>query len=231
MFLELRDLSIAAGGMWMMLDLSCCFRTVFSFALFIAACADDTARLDASTQDAGQLEAPSKPRMVRWVGAVEDSDVRVAILVGPGKARLFFCGGAESYATATRWFNVGFDGGEHIDFHEDTWRVHAHIAFGNVSGEVELGDDVTRRFSAEQVAPGTIAGLYEGKSDCGVIGLIVAQDSTDSPPTAQGACSGLSVAPVTAVAPIRAEAGKIPVQMTGGGDSALMLQAATLEPL
>jgi hypothetical protein len=47
-------------------------------------------------QDAGQLEAPSKPRMVRWVGAVEDSDVRAAILVGSGKARLFFCGGAES---------------------------------------------------------------------------------------------------------------------------------------
>jgi hypothetical protein len=67
---------------------STCFRTVFSFALVFAACADGTERLDLSTQAAGQLEAPSSPRMVRWVGAVEDSDVRVAILVGPGKARL-----------------------------------------------------------------------------------------------------------------------------------------------
>jgi hypothetical protein len=229
MVLELPDLSIAASRIWMMIALDCWFRTLLSCALSMASagCAEGSDRLEPSTKPAEQQEAPSRPRIVRWVGEVEDSDVRVAILVGPGKARLFFCGGAESYATTTRWFNLGFDGGEHIDFDEDTWRVHAHIAGGNVAGEVELGDDVTRWFTAEPIAPGTIAGLYEGKSDCGTIGLIVSQASSDSPPTAQGACSGLSVTPVTAVAPIRADGGKIAVQTP----DALLLEAATLEPL
>jgi hypothetical protein len=57
---------------------------------------------------------------LRWVGAIEQTDVRVAVIAGSGKVRLFFCGGAESYATATRWFDVGWNGGEHIDFTEDT---------------------------------------------------------------------------------------------------------------
>jgi hypothetical protein len=172
--------------------------------------------------------------IVRWVGEVEESDVRFAMLVGRGKARLYFCGGAESYATATRWLNIGFDGGEHVDFQEQSWRVHGHLVGGGVSGEVELGDGVTRMFSAELVAPGTMAGLYEGTSECGRLGLIVTQAAKDDEPAAQGACVDIPEEPaqqVDAIAPITAEAGKLRVLKPGTSAATLLLQAATLDPL
>ena len=101
-------------------------------------------------------------------------------------------------------------------------------------GEVELGDDVTRFFRAERVAPMTLAGLYEGTADCGRLGLIVSQANKDALPTAQGACADTTEEPaqqVSPIAPITSEAGKIPVRLPGGGDAPLLLQAATLEPL
>lgn len=187
--------------------------------------------VDSQPVDSGQLAAPSGARVVRWVGAVEQSDVHVAMLVAPGKARLFFCGGTETYASTTRWFNIAFDGGEHVDFEEDTWRVHAHLAGGNVAGEVELGDGVTRWFEAKPVAPGTLAGLYEGKATCGRVGLIVTQASRDALPTAQGACAGSTTQPITVVAPLREEAGQIAVQAPAAADATLLLSAAAIDPL
>lgn len=202
--------------------------------LLLSGCGDDSKLRGPSTADSGHLEEPGSVRILRWVGTVEETDVRVAILVGAGKARLYFCGGAESLATASRWFNIGFDGGEHLEFEEANWRVHAHLIGGGVSGEVELGDHVTRMFHAEFIAPGTLAGLYEGKADCGRVGLIVSQANADVLPTAQGACSdskGVTIQQVSPIAPIHAEAGKIPARAPGEGDATLLLRAATLEPL
>ena len=172
---------------------------------------------------------------MRWVGAVEETDVRVAVIAGRGKARLFFSGSAESYATATRWFNLEYDGGEHLEFEEDTWRLHAHLTLGGLVGEVQLGEDITRSVQAAELESRTLAGLYEGKADCGRLGLIVAQATKDAPPTAQGACTnaaGVTTQRVNPIVPISSEAGKIRVRMPGGsGDETVLLQPATLEPL
>jgi hypothetical protein len=126
---------------------------------------------------------------------------------------LYFCGGELSYATTTRWFELGFDGGEHVDFTEDTWRVHAHLAGGRLAGEVRLGDEVTRWLSAEPVTSDTVAGLYEGKSSCGRVGLIITQNNKAMPPSAQGACTGTTVQPVTPDTPLSLESGAIKVRL------------------
>jgi len=205
-----------------------------AMALLVGSCGDGSEPRGPTTPDSGYLEVPGSVGIMRSVGAVEETDVHVAMLVGRGKARLYFCGGAESYATATRWFNVGWDGGEHVDFQEQNWRVHAHLTVDGASGEVELGDGVTRFFQTELVAPATLAGLYEGKADCGRLGLIVSQAAKDALPTAQGACADITEQPaqlISPIAPINSEAGKIRVRKPGGGDATLLLQAATLDPL
>lgn len=203
-------------------------------ALLAGGCGDDTEPTSPHELDSGRLETPGSV-VGRWLGAVKETDVRVAVLAGRGKARLFFCGGAESYATATRWFNVAYDGGEHIDFEEDAWRIHAHLTLGGLIGEVQLGDDVTRSVYADEIKPATLAGLYEGKADCGRLGLIVTQAAKDAQPTAQGACTNTTGEPpqrVDPIAPITSEGGKIRVRTpSGGGDATLLLQAAALEPL
>jgi hypothetical protein len=206
-----------------------------AIALLAGGCGDEPDPGSPREPDSGSLEVPDSAGVVRWVGAVEETDVRVAVLAGRGKARLYFSGGAESYATATRWFNVEYDGGEHIEFEEDSWRIHAHLTLGGLIAEVQLGDDVTRKLNAAEVEPGTLAGLYEGKADCGRLGLIVTQAAKDTRPTAQGACTnttGKSLQRVDPIAPITSERGKIRVLTPGGsGDETLLLQAAALEPL
>jgi hypothetical protein len=113
--------------------------------------------------------------------------------------------------------------------------MHAHLTLGGLIGEVELGDDVTRSVLAEEVEPSTLAGLYEGKADCGRLGLIVTQATKDAAPTAQGACTNTKGKPpqqVKPIAPITSEAGKIRVHTPGGGgDATMLLQPAALEPL
>ncbi len=205
-------------------------------ALWAAGCGDGTA--PAGRGDGGSRHIADARRVtpLRWVGAVEETDVRVAVLAGPGKARVFFCGGTESYADATRWFNVFYDGGEHLEFEEDAWKIHAHLTLGGLVGEVELGDGVTRSVLADEIVePSTLAGLYEGTADCGRLGLIVTQATKDAPPTAQGACTNSTGNPplqIQPIAPLTSEAGKIRVRTPGGGgDATLLLQPAALEPL
>lgn len=83
-------------------------------ALLSGACGSDMEPAESIQPDSGPLQDEAGQVLLRWVGAVEETDVRVAMLAGAGRARLFFCGGAESYATATRWFNIEFDGGESL---------------------------------------------------------------------------------------------------------------------
>jgi hypothetical protein len=191
----------------------------------------------AEVSPAAMMDAPAAMGAAifgRWVGVVQETDVRAAVVVGRGKARLYFCGGTESYATTTRWFDIWFDGSEHVEFEQDAWRVHAHLTGGGLIGEAELGDGVVRTLEAELVAPGTLAGLYEGKAECGHVGLIVTQATKGGPPMAQGACTNAtdeSVQRIEVSGAITAEAGGVRVRTSAAADKPLLLQAATLEGL
>jgi hypothetical protein len=169
----------------------------------------------------------------RWVGQVEDSDVRVAVLAGATQARIFFCGGAESYAQATRWLNLDVDTGE-VRYDQAGFRVHASIQHDRVAGEIERDAQGVHAFQADLVDPATLAGLYEGQAGCGRLGLIVAQPSEQSEPVAQGACVGEGHPPeqVNPILPIAQELGRIRVQTpdTNGAQTTL-LQRANLQPL
>lgn len=202
---------------------------IFAAALTTAAtaCKDtDTGSLrrwrgvDASTDESkdaasDSADAAIAASILRLVGSVEDSDIRLAAVIeNTARARLFFCGGATSYATATKWIfaPLAADGG--FEFDADGWKVHGTLTRAALSGSVEQNDQ-SRRFSAIEIASGTIAGLYEGAADCGRVGLIVAQPDADADPIGQGACVGDGHAPeqVNPILPVALKDGEIQVKI------------------
>jgi hypothetical protein len=167
---------------------------------------------DASeTDSAAALEAPIE----RLVGTVDDSDIRLGAVIENGdRVRLFFCGGSSSYATATRWLLVPIAAHGGFEFDDGGWTIHGMLSHAALSGTVQQNGE-SRRFSALEVATGTIAGLYEGAADCGRIGLIVSQPDSNSDPTGQGACVGDGHPPeqVNPILPVSLENGAIHVKI------------------
>jgi hypothetical protein len=201
--------------------------------LWLGACGDD-ADEPKPTKDAGSADASVAAEPARFVGEVADTDVRVAVLSSDDRLRLFFCGGDESYETATRWFNLSHIDERELSFEDDGWRVEATLKPSGVSGTLARDGEDTRDFSALPVEDGTLAGLYEGSGECGRMGLIVSQPSRGAEIRAQGACVGEQRLPqqVNPIAPVVAEAGKIRVHTPGGpNDETSLLAPASLQPL
>jgi hypothetical protein len=195
---------------------------LYATALVVTACSSDAA---------SEIDHVSSTEPARYVGEVEDSDVRVAVVADAAKARVFFCGGDESFATETRWFNLELDEAE-LSADDGDWHLRATRDEESVYGEITHDPDAPRAFSTALVAKGTLSGLYEGKAQCGRIGLIVSQAEQGSSIEAQGACVGEGHPPeqVNPITPITSEAGKIRVQAPSE-DATPLLQAATLTPL
>jgi hypothetical protein len=179
-------------------------------------------------------EAGSPPRV--FVGDVSGTDVRVAVVATPHRARIYFCGGTSSYATATKWLVADIDSAQHLTANardNDAWRLDASIELGTIGGTVQLGDSTRRTFQATAVARGTIAGLYETSASCGgdvvgKVGLIVAQASTSSEPTGQGACideHSATVLQVNPIMPIAADDEGAIAVTTAGSQPALVRPA------
>jgi hypothetical protein len=184
----------------------------------------------------GSSSAPSPPVRV-FTGQVDGTDVRVAVIATVHHARVYFCGGDSSYATATQWFPVNLppsgqvaspqpvDGGPSFD---------GQIGDDIVRGSLVFGDGGAHAFAATPVASGTIGGLYETTSPCGHVGLIVAQSSAASAPVGQGACIGSPAAngasPVEQVTPLRplarAANGTIRVTIAGSAEEVSVGAAA-----
>jgi len=220
------------------------FAAVLCAATLLSACSSesgaktrpDAAQAAVRAADAGQ---PSRdgaanadsPEPSRWVGQVEDTDVRVGIVADSAHALLFFCGGASSFATATRWFSLDIGEGT-AKFEDETWHVDARLEPNRVSGEVTRDDGVVRPFSAQRVAPDTLAGLYEGQASCGRLGLIVIQPNQTAPIEAQGACVGPGHAPeqVNPILPVAQDNGEIPVLEPGAEDATVRLHSLQLTP-
>jgi hypothetical protein len=207
---------------------------VWCAGLLLAACGDShdkgkppvepDASVDLGAADGGGREP-------RYVGEVDDSDVRVAVIADDEHARVFFCGGDSSYASDTHWFALDLDG-DTLDADDGDWHLHAERGSDGVHGDLEHADDAARSFTASPVAPGTLAGLYEGTGQCGRIGLIVAQTTPDADVHAQGACVGGGHDPeqVNPIFPIALMHGGVQVQAPGE-DAQPVLEPATLTPL
>lgn len=169
-----------------------------------------------------------------FVGEVEDSDVRVAVLLDDSHVRLFFCGGADSVADKTHWFNLTKDPGDvAVARAEDDAALSAAFDLDAVSGDYSVGGE-RHAYTAQRVAKGTLSGLYEGKGECGRLGLIVRQSAPNAEITAQGACVGNGHTPeqVNPILPLSSQDGKIRVRAPGqSDDDILLLQAAGTTPL
>jgi hypothetical protein len=204
-------------------------RIYFAAALACSALGCGGRDLDAfSTQ--GSVDAGT-PRVS--VGEVTGTDVRVAVVATDHRARIFFCGGDSSYATATRWLVVDIDSFQRVVLPpsvDQPWRLDAEVQPERIAGTFDMGDAVSHVFEATAVAPGTIAGLYEALAPCGRVGLIVAQPSLDAEPIGQGSCVGPSPAPIVQVTPVRPIArgadGAIPVLTPGAINQTFVRSAA-----
>ena len=191
--------------------------------LLLNACGDDSPPAktpkepDSGGADAAGTDAsPSTEETLRYVGEIEDSDVRLAVLSRADRVRMFFCGGETSLETSTRWFTlIDLQGGE-TTFEEQGWHVEVRVKPEGVTGTLARETDESRAFSAVPVAKGTLAGLYEGFSDCGRMGLIVTQPTRAAEISAQGACVGAELPKqVNPIMPIAQEDGRIPVHTPG----------------
>jgi hypothetical protein len=143
-----------------------------------------------------------------WVGAVEGSDVKVGLANQDGMVLLFFCGGSDSYASHTRWFTGDGVRPDPFSFAEAGWSIEGAIGSdGSITGTLRTESDDAGSWSAEPVAPRTLAGLYEGAAPCGRLGLIVTQATTRDEPSGQGACLRVEgeLAIVEQVNPVRLE--------------------------
>jgi hypothetical protein len=128
----------------------------------------------------------SLPRV--WVGAVQGTEVKVALADRNGAVELFFCGGPDSYATKTRWFADGALRADRFSFASGGWTVDGVVGEDGASGSVQAASDAAADWTASVAKYATLAGLYEGSAPCGKLGLIVTQPTAEDEPTGQGAC-------------------------------------------
>ena len=204
-----------------------------------AACSDgDHGGLRPASSDAGDEQADGSDadaqtrelEVQRWVGRAAGTDVQIGVVVEGGeRARIFFCGGPTSYRTATRWITVELGDGGSYAFEDADWRVTGSVERTSVRGEVSLGGRENAMFEALPIAPGTLAGLYEGRSDCGRVGLIVTHEEPSEEPMGQGACVGEGHLPeqVNPILPIALVDGAIRVRI---GETEASVQEASVTP-
>jgi hypothetical protein len=162
-----------------------------------------------------------------FVGEVTGTDVRLAVIATARRARIYFCGGNSTYATATRWLAADLDTGQRLTLQApQNWQLDGQLVEATLSGTIDMGDGVSHPFAAAGVGQGTIAGLYEATAPCGKVGLIVAQLSPASDAIGQGACIGETPAQVMQVNPVmplaRLPDGTIPVTTAGTTDPTLV---------
>lgn len=140
-----------------------------------------------------------------WVGAVHDSDVRVALARRSGGTALFFCGGDTTYATKTRWFSSAEPLDAPFVFTDAGWEVRGELQGERAEGSIREGDGAPEPWGALAVVPDTLAGLYEGSAPCGKIALIVTQPTPRATPSAQGAClpTDTTASPILQVNPVK----------------------------
>jgi hypothetical protein len=128
----------------------------------------------------------------QFVGAVEDSNVLVGLVVTDGKALLFFCGKGDTLTTQTHWMHGSVTVGQAFSLTDGT---------ASATGAAVAGDAVTHlsgtfqesasakslAWSADLATGSDLAGVYTDQLSQGLVALIVVQPTSSATPTAQGA--------------------------------------------
>jgi hypothetical protein len=168
-----------------------------------------------------------------FTGEVAGTDAQVSAIVTSHHARLYFCGGASTYTTLSRWIPAVTSRGE-VTADETAGKgfsVRATLDGDELSGTLSTGDAGAYSFHAGVTNDGTVAGLYEATSPCGKVGVIVTQATAKDEPAAQGACIGtgnvVDIHQVNPVLPlVRTKDGSIRVVVDGSSTEVLVRAAA-----
>lgn len=122
------------------------------------------------------------------MGEVASSDVAVGIVASAERSTLFFCGGNSSYADHTHWFVDAGPLAEAAQIEDGPWQVNIGSFSERMIGTLVVPGSEPAAFTAEKVALGMLAGVYDAVAPCGHAGLIVRQPTAAGPPASQGTC-------------------------------------------
>ena len=137
-----------------------------------------------------------------YVGKVAESDAVVAAVSDGEHVAFYLCGGAETYATHTRWFKGAIDEGGAFSIENDGFVAKGDLT--SQSGTVKIAAGETWAWSLRP-AEGEIEGLYEAMDGSCRTGAVAADFDGDGVVDLQGTwCDGQSrfaqVTPITPVA-------------------------------
>ncbi|HVJ93273.1 MAG TPA: hypothetical protein VM580_25905 [Labilithrix sp.] len=153
----------------------------------------------ASCSDSAPVKTPEIASGT-YVGQVEGSDARVAVVVGPTSLVVFVCGGSASYETSTVWFRANRTETTQIDLSRENRKIHLDPAGATtLAGGLELGDGSdSHNVRVTRVGDDAIEGLYEVKDAEGQAGVVVSNADE-----AQGAFIQNITAKILQIVPIR----------------------------
>ena len=149
----------------------------------------------------GSSGGPAPVTQQTFVGDVPGTEMRVAVVRDGDDVALFFCGGATTFATATKWIR-STAAGTAFDLVADSWKATVSIQGGLVTGTVDIGDGAALAWQGARVDEAGVAGLYEAAQSDGNVGVIVALDEAGAA-FAQGALVTPTIAAqVVPIAPV-----------------------------
>jgi hypothetical protein len=136
---------------------------------------------DAAAGDTGALDDATGGGLQVFLGSVDATDAKVAFALENGRAFVFFCGGAMTYATHTKWFRGGIASlASPFTLSATGWTASGALQADGVTvkGTLDRGDGQLLTWSAASVPPDGAAGLYEATlPDGGILELIVSPAS------------------------------------------------------
>jgi hypothetical protein len=157
-----------------------------------------------------------------YVGTVDASDAVVGLAVTGDNANLFFCGTGSTLTVQTHWIPGNVTFGQTFTVTDGTATATGTATTTHASGTfTPTPTSPTLTWSADIVAAGTLAGVYDEQNDQGNAALVVLQGDPNAMPVAQGAYLPIStpnaVLQVTPYTPLTVTPQGIEVTVPVGG--------------
>jgi hypothetical protein len=113
------------------------------------------------------------------VAAVDDSDVKLGAIVDGDALTVYACGGPQTFATHTRWFDGRFgtdDDPNAFAIDVDGFRLEGERTVEGITGVFVDPDGTEHAFAAEATDDAEPPGLYTGAADGCTTGVVVLPD-------------------------------------------------------
>jgi hypothetical protein len=120
----------------------------------------------AGDADTGEDELPLEARTL--VGQVDGSDIVLGIVVDDDDVTAYACGGVDTYATHSRWFEGSFgDDGDPDAFaiELDGFLLSGERSQNAIAGSLREPDGTTRSFTTAPTDEDGLSGLYDADLD------------------------------------------------------------------